>query len=197
MAETVFFILAAAAIVLAVLLSVFGLRSERFPATRGTVAGIGVAFAALVVATAAFAWMQASEHQEEHAAEQAEERQAAREERAAALREAIAGELATGEAGGQEGGQEGGQVSGEQVFASAGCASCHTLEAAGATGTVGPNLDQTLQNRSPEEIERQIVDPNSQIASGFQPGVMPENFEQQLGDQELQALVDFLAQNAG
>jgi mono/diheme cytochrome c family protein len=32
-------------------------------------------------------------------------------------------------------------AAGRQVFASAGCASCHTLAAAGASGTVGPNLD--------------------------------------------------------
>jgi mono/diheme cytochrome c family protein len=32
-------------------------------------------------------------------------------------------------------------VAGKAVFASAGCAACHTLKAAGATGTVGPNLD--------------------------------------------------------
>jgi mono/diheme cytochrome c family protein len=31
---------------------------------------------------------------------------------------------------------------GMKVFATAGCASCHTLAAAGSTGTVGPNLDQ-------------------------------------------------------
>jgi mono/diheme cytochrome c family protein len=29
-----------------------------------------------------------------------------------------------------------------KVFDTAGCASCHTLAAAGSTGTVGPNLDQ-------------------------------------------------------
>ncbi|MCZ7588468.1 MAG: cytochrome c [Gaiella sp.] len=32
---------------------------------------------------------------------------------------------------------------GKQVFESAGCAACHTLADAGATGTVGPSLDQT------------------------------------------------------
>jgi mono/diheme cytochrome c family protein len=31
---------------------------------------------------------------------------------------------------------------GEAVFSSAGCTGCHTLEAAGSTGTVGPNLDE-------------------------------------------------------
>src|SRR5262249_209319 len=35
----------------------------------------------------------------------------------------------------------GNATAGKAVFASAGCASCHTLKAAGATGTVGPNLD--------------------------------------------------------
>ena len=33
-------------------------------------------------------------------------------------------------------------VAGKAVFAANGCASCHTLAAAGATGNVGPNLDQ-------------------------------------------------------
>lgn len=33
-------------------------------------------------------------------------------------------------------------TTGEQIFNSAGCSGCHTLAAAGAAGTVGPNLDQ-------------------------------------------------------
>ena len=37
---------------------------------------------------------------------------------------------------------KGDPVAGKAVFASAGCGACHTLKAAGATGTVGPNLDQ-------------------------------------------------------
>ena len=32
-------------------------------------------------------------------------------------------------------------TAGKKVFMSAGCTGCHTLKAAGATGTVGPNLD--------------------------------------------------------
>src|SRR6267378_4063499 len=34
---------------------------------------------------------------------------------------------------------QGDPVAGKAVFASAGCNACHTLKAAGATGTVGPN----------------------------------------------------------
>jgi mono/diheme cytochrome c family protein len=41
-------------------------------------------------------------------------------------------------------------AAGAEVFASAGCVQCHTLSAAGATGTVGPNLDQT--QLTPEQI---------------------------------------------
>ena len=37
---------------------------------------------------------------------------------------------------------KGDPVAGKQVFETAGCKSCHTLSDAGATGTVGPNLDQ-------------------------------------------------------
>jgi mono/diheme cytochrome c family protein len=37
---------------------------------------------------------------------------------------------------------KGDPVAGKAVFASAGCGGCHTLKAAGASGTVGPNLDQ-------------------------------------------------------
>jgi mono/diheme cytochrome c family protein len=34
-------------------------------------------------------------------------------------------------------------AAGKEVFASAGCAACHTLADAGATGTIGPDLDQS------------------------------------------------------
>ena len=38
--------------------------------------------------------------------------------------------------------QGGDPAAGKLVFLSAGCTSCHTLAAAEATGTVGPNLDE-------------------------------------------------------
>jgi mono/diheme cytochrome c family protein len=37
---------------------------------------------------------------------------------------------------------QGDPVAGKAVFASSGCSACHMLKAAGATGTLGPNLDQ-------------------------------------------------------
>jgi mono/diheme cytochrome c family protein len=37
---------------------------------------------------------------------------------------------------------QGDPAAGKTVFAKAGCGACHTLKAAGSSGTVGPNLDQ-------------------------------------------------------
>src|SRR5436309_100374 len=37
---------------------------------------------------------------------------------------------------------KGDPAAGKGIFTSAGCVNCHTLKAAGSTGTVGPNLDQ-------------------------------------------------------
>jgi mono/diheme cytochrome c family protein len=78
------------------------------------------------------------------------------------------------------------------------CGSCHTLQAAGTAGTVGPNLDDVLSGKSAREIEQDIVDPDAQIAQGFQPGVMPADFEQQLAqDDALQKLVQYLIDSVG
>jgi cytochrome c553 len=44
---------------------------------------------------------------------------------------------------GGEGGGEGDAANGETIYASQGCGGCHTLEAAGSSGTIGPNLDES------------------------------------------------------
>jgi mono/diheme cytochrome c family protein len=74
---------------------------------------------------------------------------------------------------------------GKQVFASAGCGGCHTLKAAGATGTVGPNLDQ-LKPTEP------VVD--RQVTNGG--GAMPA-FKGQLTPAEITAVAKFVASSAG
>jgi mono/diheme cytochrome c family protein len=74
---------------------------------------------------------------------------------------------------------------GASVFASAGCASCHTLSAAGATGTVGPNLDDL------HPTQEQVV---AIVTSGR--GVMP-SFADQLSPEEIQAVATFVSSSAG
>lgn len=82
---------------------------------------------------------------------------------------------------------------GAQVFAGKGCGGCHTFAAANAGGSVGPNLDEALGGQSFAMIEKSIVDPNAQITKGFQPNVMPSNYETEISPAELKELVEFLA----
>jgi mono/diheme cytochrome c family protein len=83
---------------------------------------------------------------------------------------------------------------GNEVYSSTGCGSCHTYGPAGSEGTIGPNLDETLQGVDAQSIRTSIVNPNAEIAEGFQPDVMPGNYGQQLDDQQLADLVAFLQQ---
>jgi len=86
---------------------------------------------------------------------------------------------------------------GKQVFATAGCASCHTLKDAGATGTVGPDLDKlsayAKQAGKPLEafVRESIVNPDAYIAPGYAPNVMPKTFGT-LPKSQLDALVQYL-----
>ena len=47
-------------------------------------------------------------------------------------------------------------AAGSQIFLDQGCGACHRLAAAGATGTVGPNLDQT--SRSFDEVAKIVAE---------------------------------------
>jgi mono/diheme cytochrome c family protein len=71
-------------------------------------------------------------------------------------------------------------AAGKTIFTSAGCVSCHTLAAANATGTVGPNLDQAK--------------PDFKLATArvtLGKGVMP-SFKGQLSDQQIADVAQFV-----
>jgi mono/diheme cytochrome c family protein len=86
---------------------------------------------------------------------------------------------------------------GGQVFGQNGCGSCHTLKAAGSTGTVGPDLDKALAGMSAAEIQQSIVDPNAKITPGYPAGTMPQSFGQTISKQDLNTLIKFLQQSTG
>ena len=86
---------------------------------------------------------------------------------------------------------------GGQVFADNGCGSCHTLEAAGTTGTVGPNLDEELPGQDEKQIEESITDPNADIVQGFPPDTMPSTYGTSIAPDDLKLLVQFLVTCAG
>jgi mono/diheme cytochrome c family protein len=81
---------------------------------------------------------------------------------------------------------------GAQVFANNGCAGCHTLAAASAGGTVGPDLDKTLPGQTAAQITQSIVDPNAKPTAGYPLNLMPENFEQMIPAPQLKQLVQYL-----
>jgi mono/diheme cytochrome c family protein len=89
---------------------------------------------------------------------------------------------------------------GGQVFVTAqptSCSSCHTLEAAHASATTGPNLDDVVPGMSAAEIKQSIVDPNAKPTPGYPSGIMPSSFGQTIQPSDLTALIKFLMQYAG
>ncbi len=98
-------------------------------------------------------------------------------------------------------------ASGKAVFTGVGgCGACHTLAAAGTTGTVGPNLNTRLASDCalpaskkirgatlPMCIKTAIVNPYAFIPSGYTSGVMPNTFSKTLSPTQIQALVVFLS----
>jgi mono/diheme cytochrome c family protein len=92
-------------------------------------------------------------------------------------------------------------AAGKAVFAAQGCAACHTFKAAGATGTIGPDLDklaadaQTANRGSVEQYVREsIVTPSAYVVPHYPAGVMPTSFGTTLTKTQLDDLVAFLTQ---
>ena len=102
-------------------------------------------------------------------------------------------------AGGGQSPQLTGDALGAQLFTAGkpdvgaiGCGSCHTMKAAGTSGTIGPNLDKELTADPASATRESIVDPNKEIVSGYSANVMPTNYGTALTAQELDALVNYV-----
>jgi cbb3-type cytochrome c oxidase subunit III len=74
-----------------------------------------------------------------------------------------------------------GGTDGKAIFASAGCASCHTFQAAGSNGTIGPNLDEAKPSLE-LAIER--------VTNGM--GPMP-SFKDRLSEAQIRAVAEFVS----
>jgi mono/diheme cytochrome c family protein len=79
------------------------------------------------------------------------------------------------------------------VFAAQGCGSCHTFDPAEATGTMAPDLTVTLDGKPAGFIRESIVDPAAAAEPGWSGDTMPQDYEERMTPQELDALVAFLA----
>ncbi len=93
-------------------------------------------------------------------------------------------------------------AAGLSAFNSNGCSSCHTLTAANAKGTIGPDLDKLVsyaqQAHQPLAgfVHESIVNPNAYVQPSYPKGVMPGTFGQTISKTQLDALVTFLVQSA-
>ena len=89
------------------------------------------------------------------------------------------------------------RAAGKQLFAANGCGSCHTFKPAGATGKVGPDLDNLAADAQKANhgslaayTSESIKDPGAYVVPGYPNGVMPPFAS--LGDAKIADLVAFL-----
>jgi len=118
------------------------------------------------------------EQAEEEPAEEAEEEPAEEAEEPAEEAEEPAEEEA--------GGESASAGEGKAIF-TANCASCHTLKAAGATGTVGPNLDELGVDEA--TIENQVINGGGPMPAFGKEGT--------LSPEEVEAVSAYVASEAG
>ena len=100
---------------------------------------------------------------------------------------------------------QGDAANGEKLFASQGCAACHSLKE--GEKIIGPSLyhiGQTAAERvkgadyrgkaktAEEYIRESIVEPNLYIVPGFAAGIMVQDFGKKLNAQEIDDLIGFL-----
>jgi mono/diheme cytochrome c family protein len=95
----------------------------------------------------------------------------------------------SGSSGGSSGGSGSGLVTkattGRAIFLTAGCARCHTLKAAGASGQIGPNLDS---------LRPSVARVRFQVQHGG--GVMP-SFTGKLTPAQINTVANYVASSAG
>lgn len=214
--ETVFYIAGIALILIALAISLIGIRSESFPSTG--VMRAGVAFVALVVVVVAYSAIGSAQDEQQKRRDEANREAAVEAEAVTADNEASgSGEIPNPAAQGPGPRDEtdGAPVSPDQgpgagtklasgdpkagagVFIDQGCGSCHTLAAAGdsALGQIGPNLDEALVDRDTTFIQTSIVDPGAFVEEGFGDGIMPVDFGDVIASKDLANLVAYLSQS--
>lgn len=81
-------------------------------------------------------------------------------------------------------------TTGLEVVEKFGCAGCHDLDDSEAD--IGPKLNGIANRMSADEIKAAILDPESTIADGFEGGMMPDDFGNEMTDGEMALLVEYL-----
>lgn len=82
---------------------------------------------------------------------------------------------------------------GPEVVKKYGCGACHKI--AGEQGAIGPDLTKIGAKRNVEYLRRAVLDPNADIAPGFPPGMMPQDYKDKMTAGELQLIVEYLVKS--
>jgi mono/diheme cytochrome c family protein len=91
---------------------------------------------------------------------------------------------------------------GKTVFASSNCATCHTLSAAGSSGTIGPNLNDVASYAATAKlplgqflVAAITKPPAPYVPPGFAP-IMPKTYATSLTKAQIAGLVAFISGSA-
>ena len=79
----------------------------------------------------------------------------------------------------------------EEIIAEFACGACHRV--AGEEGELGPDLTEIGLEKSRDFLRTAILDPDADVADGFEPEMMPTDYGEQLYATELEMLIDYLA----
>jgi cytochrome c oxidase subunit 2 len=89
---------------------------------------------------------------------------------------------------------------GQKVYEQYGCRACHTLDGSeligptflGAYGRQVEFDDGSTTTADDEYMYESIVDPNARIVAGFPPNVMPQTYSEQISDEQIRDLIEFI-----
>ncbi len=192
MEHSLFYIAGGALIVIALLLSLFGMRSDKFPS--GPLFKGGILLVTLLVAGTAYGAVELAQEEQADRREEANKEADLEEQQQNVENQQVGSAPAPAPAD-----QGASQIDGATVFVDSGCGSCHMLADLGADaqGAIGPNLDEGLADMDEAAIEQAIVNPGAEVPQGYSDGVMPADYKSQLTPDELTALVTYLWETAG
>lgn len=89
-----------------------------------------------------------------------------------------------------EPGEEGPATTAEAAIEKFACKACHDLGGSGAE--VGPELADASERLGGDGLRRAILDPNAEIAAGFEADIMPQDYGERMRASELELLIDYL-----
>lgn len=88
---------------------------------------------------------------------------------------------------------------GKEIFSEKGCMACHFIKGDFEVGStlIAPELSDIGARKDAAFIKESILNPNAIITEGYSQGIMPQTFEDQLSEEELNDVVAYLSSLKG